>query len=178
VWQQMYADLKANGTELLSIAVDLRGPDKARPYHEAAGAEFTTIVDEENALARVFGYNAIPNGVFIDEEGILRFQYYGGFNVKNDEMAEMVTAFAESGSVSPDGSKDADAPVSDHFERGLSLFRSGDIDGASQIWREGIVLDPQNWNMRKQLWAIENPDKFYTGDVDYGWQKEQVEAGR
>ena len=52
------------------------------------------------------------------------------------------------------------------------------MTGASQVWREGIVLDPQNWNMRKQLWAIENPDKFYAGDVDYGWQKEQVEAGR
>ncbi len=177
MWQQMHADLKANDTELLSIAVDLQGPDKARPYHEAAVAEFTTIVDEDNALARVFGYNAIPNGVFIDEDGILRFQYYGGFNVKNDEMAELVTAFAESGNVSNDG-RDADAPVSDHFERGLSLFRSGDVDGASQIWREGIVLDPLNWNMRKQLWAIENPDKFYSSDVDYGWQKEQVEAGR
>lgn len=178
MWQQIYANLKSNGTELLSIAVDLQGPDKARPYHQAAGAEFTTVVDEENMFARVFGYNAIPNGVFIDEDGILRFQYYGGFDVKNTDMAQLVNAFAESGSVSPDGSKAAAAPVSNHFERGLSLFRSGDLEGASQIWRQGIILDPQNWNMRKQLWAIENPDKFYSGDVDYGWQKEQVEAGR
>jgi hypothetical protein len=32
--------------------------------------------------------------------------------------------------------------------------------------------------MRKQLWAIEHPDRFYDGDVDYDWQKVQVKEGR
>ena len=35
-------------------------------------------------------------------------------------------------------------------------------------------MDPQNWLIRKQLWAIETPEVSYEGDVDYGWQKEQI----
>ena len=30
--------------------------------------------------------------------------------------------------------------------------------------------------IHKQIWAVEHPDKFYEGNVDYGWQKTQLEA--
>lgn len=36
-------------------------------------------------------------------------------------------------------------------------------------------LAPDNWRIRKQIWAIENPEKFYAGDSpDYEWQKEEL----
>ena len=174
----MYADMKSKNADILSIAVDLQGPEKSRPYHEEAGAEFTTVVDEENALARVFGYRAIPNGILIDEEGKIQFQQYGGFDIKKDETRDLVTAFISSGQVSGESPVAVGGPASDHFERGLGLYQNGDTDGALAVWREGIALDPENWNMRKQLWAIENPDKFYAGKVDYSWQREQVEQGQ
>ena len=65
----------------------------------------------------------------------------------------------------------------DHFERGLELYGSGDLEGAAVIWRQGMELEPDHWNMRKQLWAIEHPDRFYDGKVDYDWQKVQVTKG-
>ena len=37
-----------------------------------------------------------------------------------------------------------------------------------------MVLAPDNWLIRKQLWALETPDVFYEADVDYVWQKEQI----
>lgn len=30
------------------------------------------------------------------------------------------------------------------------------------------------WLIRKQLWAIETPEAFYEGNVDFEWQKEQM----
>ena len=42
------------------------------------------------------------------------------------------------------------------------------------LWRRGRDLDPGNYLIRKQIWAVENPDKFYNGDVDYDWQREQT----
>ncbi len=174
----MYAEMKSNNAEILSIAVDLQGPEKSRPYHDQAGAEFTTVVDEENTLARVFGYRAIPNGILIDEEGRIQFQQYGGFDIKKGETRSLVSAFISSGKISGQSPAPVGGPASDHFERGLSLYQARDTAGALSIWREGIELDPENWNMRKQLWAIENPDKFYEGKVDYSWQREQVERGQ
>ena len=174
----MYADIKSSNADILSVAVDLQGPEKSRPYHEEARAEFVTVVDEENSLARIFGYRAIPNGILVDEEGKLQFQQYGGFDIRTDETRGLVSAFIAGGDVSKQSAVESGGPASDHFERGLVHYKNGEVELARLVWREGIVLDPENWNMRKQLWAVENPDKFYSGKVDYSWQREQVQHGR
>ena len=96
----MYSDIKSKNGDILSIAVDLQGPEKSRPYHEQAGAEFVTVVDEENSLARIFGYRAIPNGILVDEEGKLQFQQYGGFEIKKEETRRLGSAFMSDGQVS------------------------------------------------------------------------------
>jgi hypothetical protein len=40
--------------------------------------------------------------------------------------------------------------------------------------KRGFQLDPYNWLIRKQAWAVEHLEVFYEGDVDYGWRKAQV----
>ena len=60
---------------------------------------------------------------------------------------------------------------------GLELYNQGRIEEALAEWRKGMKLEPDNWVIRKQIWAVENPDKFYFGDVDYDWQKEQIAKG-
>ena len=44
-------------------------------------------------------------------------------------------------------------------------------------WRRGMQLEPDNYIIRKQIWAVQNPDRFYAGEVDYAWQKEQMAQG-
>ena len=41
----------------------------------------------------------------------------------------------------------------------------------------GLELNPDNYLIRKQIWAVENPERFYEGDVDYNWQREQTAKG-
>jgi len=36
-------------------------------------------------------------------------------------------------------------------------------------------MDPKNFIVRKQIWAIVHPDKFYSGDVDFDWQQIQMQ---
>ena len=40
-----------------------------------------------------------------------------------------------------------------------------------------MQLNPNNYLIRKQIWAVEHPERFYKGDVDYSWQKEQMARG-
>ena len=68
------------------------------------------------------------------------------------------------------------AEASARFQLGLVLLEGGKKQEAMAEWRKALTLDPQNWIIHKQIWAVENPDKFYDGDVDYGWQKAQLEA--
>jgi hypothetical protein len=32
--------------------------------------------------------------------------------------------------------------------------------------------------IRKQRWALQEPDRFYAGDIDVDWQADQEAAGR
>ena len=62
------------------------------------------------------------------------------------------------------------------FRLGLVLLEVGKKEEAMVEWRKALALDPQNWIIHKQIWAVEHPDKFYEGDVNYDWQKAQLEA--
>ena len=186
----MYGEVRASRGDILSVAVDLQGADKARPFHDAAGAQFTTVVDETNSLAELFGFKAVPNGMLVDEEGRLAYKRFSGFDIRKPDAIEAVKMFlahespASGGLVSDaagpaPASKDGLKVASmEHFRRGLALLKAGDRNGAVEVWREGIAAEPDNWLMRKQLWALEHPEKFYAGAVDFAWQKTQIDAGR
>ena len=50
----------------------------------------------------------------------------------------------------------------------------GDKLAAVQALRAALKVDPKNWLIRKQIWAIEHPDRFYDGPVDFAWQRTQL----
>ena len=74
--------------------------------------------------------------------------------------------------------QDAHKKANALFVSGKQLFDSGNKDGAIKIWRKAIEIDPKNYIIRKQIWAIENPNRFYKDKVDYIWQNAQLEKGR
>ena len=69
-------------------------------------------------------------------------------------------------------SRDASIP----FLWGLVLLHQDQRDAALAKLKSARDLDPENWRIHKQIWAIEHPDKFYTGETpDFGWQKEELQ---
>jgi len=61
------------------------------------------------------------------------------------------------------------------FVWGQVMLQQGQKDAALTKLKQARDLDPDNWRIRKQIWAIENPDKFYSGkSPDFGWQSEQL----
>ena len=164
--------------------MDAQGPEKARPYVEKAGATFTTVVDEENLLGQLYGFNVIPNGFLIDERGIIRYARRGGFDLRRTETADIVDRWISGPSLNDSLEAAETALGTEHshaiglFRKGLELYRQGKVEEAVALWRRGVELDPGNYIIRKQIWAVENPDKFYSGAVDYEWQREQMAQGR
>ncbi len=163
--------------------MDAQGAEKARPFVEKAGAEFTTVVDEENLLGQLYGFKAIPNGYLIDEGGVVRYKKLGAFDIRQAETASIVQkwlrspslgeSLGEAGAALGDSHSEANA----RFRAGLDLYRDGKVEEAVAQWRRGVELEPDNYIIRKQIWAVQNPDRFYSGDVDYAWQKEQMAQG-
>ena len=184
VWQQFYLKHLDAGVQIISVAIDAQGAEKAQPFVDKAGATFTTLVDEENLLSRTYGFKAIPNALFIDEEGVIRYKKYGGFDIGKAEFRLVAEEWANAGAVKevePNSGLGTSAvehsEAMELFHKGMSLYRIGQVDEALALWREGVALEPDTYVIRKQIWAVEHPDKFYDGAVDYGWQKEQMAKG-
>lgn len=163
---------------MVAVAIDAQGAAKARPYYEKAGVTLPAAVDADNVLGELLGFKAVPNAVFVDADGVIRYTRYGGFDVRKREDAELVKAFLDGGDVEPGQPPAfADQGAWEHFREGLSRLHDGDVDGALSCWRKGTEIEPDNWVIRKQIWAIENPDRFYGDAVDFEWQFEQMSKG-
>jgi hypothetical protein len=51
--------------------MDTLGAESCRPFIEAANAEHPSLIDVNHVMAERFGVINIPNGIWIDEEGII-----------------------------------------------------------------------------------------------------------
>ena len=67
----------------------------------------------------------------------------------------------------------------DLFEQGQELLNQGKKEETLKLWEEAFRLEPKNWLIRKQFWALKYPEKFYeTGDSpDFRWQKRMLKKG-
>ena len=156
-----------------------------RPWHDAADADFVTLVDSQNTFGARYDLKAIPYGVMIDETGRL---VKGPFNINVADQKTLV--MLEKWVSDPDYnvkllrdvkpldglSAQVTTEASARFQLGLVLLEIGKKEEAMAEWRKALALDPKNWIIHKQIWAVEHPDKFYDGDVDYSWQKAQLET--
>jgi tetratricopeptide (TPR) repeat protein len=94
VWQsfiEQQAEAEAQAIRFLSVAVDVN-PERVRSFAEPVASTFPTVVDSAGILGRVFDFDVVPNGIFVDAEGAIRFIHIGGFDVRRPEMAAQVDA--------------------------------------------------------------------------------------
>ncbi len=169
----------------MSVAVEHTGPEAARSFIEASGVTFPTIIDEQGVLSRLFGFKVVPNGVLIDEEGMIRWAKFGGFSIDNPEDVAAVERFVAGGEPGPSPAQDVPyglGPlerelVATKLQLGRVLLDVGRTEEAIATWRDALRLDPQNFTIRKQIWVAEHPEKFFP-TIDFAWQKEQLAAER
>jgi hypothetical protein len=170
---------------LISVAVDHLGPDAARPYVEAAGATFPTVVDDRGESVEQFGFTVVPNGVLVDEEGVVRYVKHGGFSIENPDDVAAVERFlsgqtpGEAGGVqAPFALSPAERElVATKVRLGRLLMELGRQEEAVTEWRSALQRDPENFLIRKQIWAMEHPEKFHP-NIDFDWQKERLRQER
>jgi tetratricopeptide (TPR) repeat protein len=50
------------------------------------------VVDTANVLGRIFDFDVVPNGLLVDESGVVRFLHVGGFYLRRPEVRQQVEA--------------------------------------------------------------------------------------
>lgn len=147
----------------------------------AAGATYPVLVDSNGLLSARLGFKVVPNGLLVDEDGIVRYADYGGFDVRHPEDVELVERFLAGldPGPSPDTAEPYDLDARDRelietkLQLGGALQELGRLSKAITIWREALRLDPQNYTIRKQIWSAEYPERFHPV-IDWDWQAEQL----
>lgn len=180
--------------------MDIQGADVARPWIEKANSEFTALVDEDNRFGSFFNYNFVPITMLFNEDGkLIRGPKYANVDdpgligeledwIKNGDKSAVVlnAELNENEKISGNmvsngkivnnldnsGAGFASKKAEDTFRIAVSLLKHNDKAGALQMLKEALELDPDNYLIRKQIWAVENPEKFYDGDIDLAWQRE------
>lgn len=60
-----------------------------------------------------------------------------------------------------------------HYARGSLLLAASRKDEAIAAWRRGLEADPMNFTLRKQIWMVQFPERFYP-TIDMRFQVEQI----
>jgi len=142
-------------------------------------------VDERGVSVERFGFTVVPNGVLVDEGGTIRYLKHGGFSVDNPEDVAAVERFlageapgAAASTVVPYalGATEREL-VATKVRLGQLLVELGRREEAVAEWRSALRRDPENFLIRKQIWAVEHPEKFHP-TIDFGWQQERLRRER
>jgi hypothetical protein len=71
VWQTLRSELHPQGLEIVTVALDTAGAEAARPWIEAANPDHPSLIDQAHILDELLGVVNVPNGVWIDERGMI-----------------------------------------------------------------------------------------------------------
>ncbi|MEM7249725.1 MAG: tetratricopeptide repeat protein [Acidobacteriota bacterium] len=167
------------------MAIDGQGAARCAPYVEKAEITFPALVDRTGELWDAYDFKVVPVQLFFDETGRLVYKSSGGPKgdvlerldeaLKQPPMSPEARAVAAASATADPPARDAAAAL---FARGVAALDAGRRDEALSLWQEALEQDPDNWLIRKQVWTLEAPDRFWgEAEIDYGWQKKRMAGG-
>jgi peroxiredoxin len=70
LWQQLRERWIDDGVEVVTVALDVEADD-AKPFIEKAQPAHPSLIDQSHVTDELFGFVNVPNGVWIDENGMI-----------------------------------------------------------------------------------------------------------
>ena len=71
MWQALRTELHPLGVEIVTVSLELSGPEASRPFIEAAHPEHPSLLDPTHRMDALFGVVNIPNVIWINENGVI-----------------------------------------------------------------------------------------------------------
>ena len=155
----------------MTVAADT---DAAAAATHARQIDAPTLIDADGALARAFGYRAIPNGFCFGPDGELRDAVIPRFEIRDDAIRARVDRWlaGERADETPAFAAPDDAALA-MFQSGVEAREAGRRVEALRLWHRAYLHDPTSFVVRKQIWRELYPERF-GAKIDLDWQKEQI----
>ena len=181
-WQALYQELKDKNFEIISVAQDTGGAKDAGRWITAAKPEYTALVDEKQIVTQKYGMVNVPTAVWIDERGrIVRPNEVAFIDDRFKSFTKMDSApyidairdWAAKGAKSvyvpsepelrarlkPQSNERVRADA--EFALAEYLYKQGKGVDAIPHFKEAQRLNPDNWNYKRQAWALSDAERDY-----------------
>jgi hypothetical protein len=164
------------------VAQDTGGAKDAGQWITAAKPEFTALIDDKQIVTQRYHMVNVPTGVWIDEQGRIvrpnevafiddRFKSFSGLYaapyidavrdwIVNGSNSKYLPHEAELKALMIPHSDDR-ARADAEFALAEYLYKQGKGVDSIPHFKEAQRLAPDNWNYKRQAWALSNADKDY-----------------
>ena len=164
------------------MAQDTGGAKDAGPWITAAKPEYTALVDDQQIVTQKYGMVNVPTAVWINELGRIvrpnevafiddRFKSFT--NMDSAPYVDAIRDWAAKGEKSvfvlgeaelrarlkPDNDDRLKADA--EFALAEYLYKQGKSVDAIPHFKEAQRLDPENWNYKRQAWALSDAERDY-----------------
>ena len=165
---------KHPGVAVVSIACDAQGVDIPMRYVAAAKGTHDAWIDANCHLVRRWKLKRVGVLVLLDENDVvlLATDEHPGANVF-DAMEKLLGKAPDTNPPPRPQPDTKDTKVEFLVQLCTNYLTRKRIDDAVGFLRQALALDPENRVLPKQIWALKNPEKFYSGPIDKEWQRQQ-----
>ena len=181
-WQALYKQLKDKDFEIISVAQDTGGAKDAAPWITAAKPEFTALIDDQQIVTQKYNMVNVPTAVWINEHGRIvrpnevafaddRYKALTGLDAA--PYLEAIRDWAVNGAKSVYALNEVELrarlkPANDdriradlEFALAEYLYKQGKGGDAIPHFKEAQRLAPDNWNYKRQAWALSDAERDY-----------------
>lgn len=181
-WQKFYHDLNDKNFEIISIAQDTGGAKDAAPWITAAQPEYTALIDDKHLVTQLYNMVNVPTAVWINEKGMIvrpnevayvDNRYKAMHGVDAGPYLDAIRDWVANGDRSPFVMNEQEvkerlkppsperALADTEFALAEYLHKNGKGEDAIAHFKEAQRLDPDNWNYKRQAWALSDAEKNY-----------------
>ena len=167
---------------IVSVAEDTGGVKDAGQWIAAAKPEYTALIDDKHLVTHLYNMVNVPTAVWINEQGRIvrpnevayvdnRYKAMHGIDAAPylDAIRDWVangdrSAYIMSGQQLQERLKpqSPDRAMADaEFALGEYLYKQGHGPDAIPHFKEAQRLAPDNWNYKRQAWALSDAERDY-----------------
>ena len=164
---------KHPGLPVITIACDAQGVDLPMKYLAQAHATYEIWIDANCLLGRRWKLKRVGVLVLLDENDVVLMTA----ERPDPEVLQQVEKLLSKAPVAhpPAAPKPdlKDTRVEFLVQLCTNYLTRKRIDDAVGFLKQALQIDPESKVLPKQIWALQHPEKFYSGPIDKEWQKSQ-----
>jgi hypothetical protein len=162
------------GVTVISIACDAQGVDLPMKYVAMARSTHEIWIDATCHLVRRWKLKQEGVLILADENDVVLWESEEAPGPMAFEAVEKLLAQAPEKSPPPRPKPDTKNTKLEFLVQLCTNYLTRKrVDDAVGFLKQALALDPANGILPRQILALRNPEKFYSGPIDLEWQKSQ-----